>query len=662
VGPPPSGGGGGGSPTGGGPGSGGGPDGTGGGDGEEGDDHDTRDSTRPAGSREEFRPIDVPCEIRTYYIDGMTITVGKFEDGWFRSLGQDDREVKDADGKITPVSGVHDFGDPYSDDPEKQPWPIDIEELEEIFQQRQEMQNHPEGDAFWETAGWITSLALDMIPIVGTIKGLAEAARGKDLVTGAVLSTEQRIASGLFALLPFVAAGIGKAAKLITGEALGAARAGKTLTAAQRTALRELQKTVETARKATRGRPPITKYNRCPVTRPRGGHPPPRRPKPKPRRGRSGTRMGCFVAGTAVRTPGNGAMPIEMLEIGALVSAPCASGTSTAQARVASLYRGEAERTVRILFEKGQERREIRCTPRHPFAIDGRFVAAEELRAGDSVSTMQAGDALVKRVTEVPGTVAIYNIEVEEAHCFYVSELDCLVHNCCERLSQRDMKSMLLQLGWDFFKNALGEIIDQPFFKDGAFTGAGQEMSLSQKVAALTGRTVEEAAKLKVDKQINILRRNLGGSTAPDFFVREPGIDHWRSLELKTVGDHQSVTSYFENQQYEYNRMNPERRTFRPEEKNHISNQMSRRFDAMRYNPNSPHPELRNVRHELVIDLRCGGTKTIADARRELRDVMGGRLPSFSNLNGFYTHVRFITAEGGKAVMSSPISMAWNAL
>jgi hypothetical protein len=73
----------------------------------------------------------------------------------------------------------------------------------------------------------------------------------------------------------------------------------------------------------------------------------------------------------------------------------------------------------------------IQTTPEHPFFLNGKWVKAAELQAGDSLSLF-GGQKLALRSINIRDTACtVYNFAVETAHTYFVSKLKVLVHNAC---------------------------------------------------------------------------------------------------------------------------------------------------------------------------------------------------------------------------------------
>jgi hypothetical protein len=86
-----------------------------------------------------------------------------------------------------------------------------------------------------------------------------------------------------------------------------------------------------------------------------------------------------------------------------------------------------------VMVKAGKET--IQTTPEHPFWVAGKgWVAAKELAKGDRLITPDEKVAVVGevRVEAVRGPpVAVYNLEVENTHTYFVGKQGVWVHNAC---------------------------------------------------------------------------------------------------------------------------------------------------------------------------------------------------------------------------------------
>lgn len=81
----------------------------------------------------------------------------------------------------------------------------------------------------------------------------------------------------------------------------------------------------------------------------------------------------------------------------------------------------------------------VKTTPEHPFAVKGKgYVAAGRLQPGDVLETQDGKVVTVERTEVHNEPQLVYNLEVENAHNFFVGQNAMLVHNggdCVPKLS-----------------------------------------------------------------------------------------------------------------------------------------------------------------------------------------------------------------------------------
>jgi hypothetical protein len=92
-----------------------------------------------------------------------------------------------------------------------------------------------------------------------------------------------------------------------------------------------------------------------------------------------------------------------------------------------------------VMVKAGKET--IQTTPEHPFWVAGKgWVAAKELAKGDRLITPDEKVAVVGevRVEAVRGPpVAVYNLEVENTHTYFVGRSGVWVHNACTDIAKQ---------------------------------------------------------------------------------------------------------------------------------------------------------------------------------------------------------------------------------
>ncbi|MDJ0716864.1 MAG: polymorphic toxin-type HINT domain-containing protein [Prochloraceae cyanobacterium] len=135
-----------------------------------------------------------------------------------------------------------------------------------------------------------------------------------------------------------------------------------------------------------------------------------------------------FAAGTLVLTS-EGEKAIEDIEVGDMVWAYDEETGEEALYPVSHLFTRIAPELV--LITAGEE--VIESTTEHEFYVDNKgWVKAENLKVGDEL--LRSGDktARVAALQLKEENLRVYNIEIDEAHTYYVSEREVLVHNPCK--------------------------------------------------------------------------------------------------------------------------------------------------------------------------------------------------------------------------------------
>jgi RHS repeat-associated protein len=148
----------------------------------------------------------------------------------------------------------------------------------------------------------------------------------------------------------------------------------------------------------------------------------------------------CFAAGTLVVTE-NGTKRIEEMQIGDKVwSYNEKTGKSEINTALDAFLSGYTDKIVEI--KAGGEL--IEATEDHPFYIDNSWVKAKDLKEGTILTTKDGMKIKIDSVKVVKKgeKIPVYNITVDIAHTYYVTNSKILVHNlkciaCCG-LNHRD--------------------------------------------------------------------------------------------------------------------------------------------------------------------------------------------------------------------------------
>ncbi|HEY9059726.1 MAG TPA: CARDB domain-containing protein [Pseudobacteroides sp.] len=162
---------------------------------------------------------------------------------------------------------------------------------------------------------------------------------------------------------------------------------------------------------------------------------------------------GCFTGETKVLT-NNGLVSIDSLNKGDYVFATDVETGASGYKKILQVERRSSNELV-ILNIEG---RIVRTTPRHLFYMaDGSWQMAGLLKTGDSLLD---ADGNIKKVVSVKQELLlepekIYNLNIEDYHTYYVSEMSVLVHNIgCPKIG--DMINDVAALG----KMTVAELTD----------------------------------------------------------------------------------------------------------------------------------------------------------------------------------------------------------
>lgn len=263
-----------------------------------------------------------------------------------------------------------------------------------------------------------TSIGIDLIPVVGDVKGLGEAATGCDLVTGESLGDWRwfgllgligmselalarhgddavragRIANGLDGGLRYgddVAQAIGKNADLARSASKLDEAAGAVADAAKANDARAAE-LAEVAQALAKVQP-------------------------------------CSFAADTLVTTRNGPKPIGLVRVGEMVLAYDEDTGETGYFPV--LHRWVHIDALLTIVTIGAEK--IVTTPDHPFYVDGQWVPAGALTGEEAVASADGAAGKVTRIRTLRQRRVMYNLTVAAAHTFFVGEGQWLVHNEC---------------------------------------------------------------------------------------------------------------------------------------------------------------------------------------------------------------------------------------
>lgn len=135
-------------------------------------------------------------------------------------------------------------------------------------------------------------------------------------------------------------------------------------------------------------------------------------------------RKKCFVAGTLIHTQ-MGLIPIENLSVGDSVWSYDVLTGEVALKPIASYFVRTSDHLRVIVIDNDT----IFTTDEHPFFVNGEFLEAKHIVAGDTLQLRDGTLQWVESVFRKDTVVTVYNFEVADFHTYYVSEDGVLVHN-----------------------------------------------------------------------------------------------------------------------------------------------------------------------------------------------------------------------------------------
>ncbi len=140
----------------------------------------------------------------------------------------------------------------------------------------------------------------------------------------------------------------------------------------------------------------------------------------------------CFAPGTPVKTP-QGERPIESLRVGDLVYAYDFTQNAVVKSPVLQLYQSQTQHLVDVQVAG----RTIKATRQHRFWVEnaGDWLPAAQLEAGMTLKLVDGSSSAIQAVEVYPAASPTFNLEVAQAHTYFVGPSGALVHNGDEDIS-----------------------------------------------------------------------------------------------------------------------------------------------------------------------------------------------------------------------------------
>ncbi len=296
------------------------------------------------------------------------------------------------------------------------------------------------------TEGVATSIGIDLIPVVGDLKGVGEAATGCDMVTGASLGNWRWL--GLLGLI-----GLSEIALLRhADEASDAARLADNLRMADNldgsfsysdeitmAALRNADSAADFRNVFSHadeaweaGADSVRYFNNGAELSDEAVMALARLEQP------------CSFSANTLVVTAHGPLPIRSIEPGDQVLAwDEASGRQSFFPVTA-----DPDHTDPVVVRLTIGGEVIETTPDHPFHVAGTWVAAGDLSVGDMISSASGMPGAVTRIETRTEPQTMYNLTVAQAHTYFVGNGQWLVHNACGVTLRRNMISAGLTPDW----------------------------------------------------------------------------------------------------------------------------------------------------------------------------------------------------------------------
>lgn len=179
----------------------------------------------------------------------------------------------------------------------------------------------------------------------------------------------------------------------------------------------------------------------------------------------------CFVENTKIMTQ-NDLKNIQDVKIGDYIYSNNLETGKNELKKVVNVFQHETNSLVKIVFANSI----VQCTLEHPFYVENiGYVEARDLVAGDKLHLF-SGESVEVELVEIltlQEAEKVYNLEVEDAHNYYVTDEGILVHNKC-RKPRRPRKNVLSEeptatggMKYEIKSKTTGEVYTIEYNSDG---------------------------------------------------------------------------------------------------------------------------------------------------------------------------------------------------
>lgn len=128
----------------------------------------------------------------------------------------------------------------------------------------------------------------------------------------------------------------------------------------------------------------------------------------------------CFVEGTRVLMADGTTKPIESVKVGDYVQSYNLNNKKAVSGKVIKTFMHDTDEYIQI--------NNIKTTSEHQFLVDGEWVTAAWIEAGDMVEMSDGSFTKVTRVQTIEAPVRVYNLEIAKYHNYLVDD-GVVVHN-----------------------------------------------------------------------------------------------------------------------------------------------------------------------------------------------------------------------------------------
>jgi len=134
---------------------------------------------------------------------------------------------------------------------------------------------------------------------------------------------------------------------------------------------------------------------------------------------------GCFITGTKVLTT-EGIKNIENLNIDDIVLSYNTNNNTTTNAKIIQCFRKQVTSYYKVTFEK----QILYVTEEHPFYVSEKgWVRVKDLIADEYILSIDNKKHKIENISLIKGSIAVYNIRVDNFNNYFVTPIGLLVHN-----------------------------------------------------------------------------------------------------------------------------------------------------------------------------------------------------------------------------------------